>query len=1006
MSYAGTNIQKMQRVCLGAIVFAMAAITSPLHAEVTAIGPDWRFNGTYEAPVRVLVSQVVYEGARAPSVTLTASPLRAGVNVKTPGVVSQAVNIQLSKQSVLSFKARFTVQGSAKPELTVQLKGRGINKSRVFGTPDGGGTAAAEGFHSFEWPLSDVVLTAGGQLGDISLLLDYKALEAQDALKVEIIDLVFKQAAAAPIRQATEVAPSRWVTTPPVKYRDVPLQGWKAVNPEGASAIKIENVTVNTQGRDEPALRITYDASKTFSAIALPISLNVDQENVLTFRAKVEAPQGSKQLGDVQAPLTGLYSYQFNAFFDNFGVGFEDDHSFAWTAAGVPTTHFLQHLDHTVPEADGFKSFKWDIKNDNPTGNKGFDLEIVSRIMIFYDNKKLAPGQQVVITIIKPQLVTGLSHTGGDMEKFATFKKEMDAYKPDYSDSSRYLSAPAQGRLDQPLALVKDRHAVGEIVGRASLWDPEGLAVRELYQWLFKLTGGAEVPIVNKPSADGPATQTRIHVGIAHAKALFPEDIEALKNSEGCAIRTRGNDVYIFGATPKGTLNGVYVFLEANSDIIWPRPSDIYGAVYTEHADLSVTWGDFLHRAPARHWGWMGKTTGPQFDYQVRNRANYLGLRSDVNFKYWGLFMEEGGGHNLHSWIPFSLWKTHPEYWAMLDGKRQHPNGYKNQICLSNSDGRDIFQSNLLRRILLVPQAQAADCYNIKIEDNWGVCECEECTRPIRLHDGTLLPSTDIAFRSTQFFIFLNGVANHLHNYGLPRIQIGTYVYFYTVPVPKVPVTTTLRPYFCPYVRKDQKVPLYAPKNDVWWRIVNEWTQVSDKVVMREYHGLYVGFRPLADVASYDIRALLDAGVYEFTSESLGEDGSQVPGGSIAGMDVAAMEYWVITRLYWDPQANVQELRKYFLRRTYREAAPALEKFFGTIHQLYYAEKRTSDFEENQEILQLVLRLGKDQELNGYLDDALAAVKHPQSRIMVNLLRDRYVAWMAELKSKQEKSGR
>lgn len=310
---------------------------------MTAIGPDWRFNGQQEAPVQALVSYVLYEGARAPSVTLTASPLPAGVNVKTSGAVSQSVNIELSKKSMLSFKARFTVQANAKSELTVQLKGKGINKSRVFGTADETGKAASYGFYTYEWPLSDVVLTAGAQLRDISLVLAYKTLDAQDALKVEVIDLVFKQAAATPIRQATEVAPSRWVTTPPVKYRDVPTQGWKAVNPDAASAIKIENVTVNTQGRDEPALRVTYEAAKTFSAIALPVNYNVDQENVLTFRAKVEAPQGTKQLGDTQTPLTGWYSYQFNAFFDNFGVGFEDDYSFAWTAAGIPTTHFLQY---------------------------------------------------------------------------------------------------------------------------------------------------------------------------------------------------------------------------------------------------------------------------------------------------------------------------------------------------------------------------------------------------------------------------------------------------------------------------------------------------------------------------------------------------------------------------------------------------------------------------------------------------------------------------------------
>jgi hypothetical protein len=203
-------------------------------------------------------------------------------------------------------------------------------------------------------------------------------------------------------------------------------------------------------------------------------------------------------------------------------------------------------------------------------------------------------------------------------------------------------------------------------------------------------------------------------------------------------------------------------------------------------------------------------------------------------------------------------------------------------------------------------------------------------------------------------------------------------------------------------------VPIYAPINDIWWKTLNEWTKISDKVVVREYTGLFVYFRPLAEVAAYDIRAELALGAREFTAESLPSCSSVVPeeiGFMTRDMDVSAMEYWVIMRLYWDPNADVQQLRKYFIRRTYREAAPEIEKFYETMRQLYYAEKRTSDFEEDHEILRLVVVKGKDAELQGYLDAAMEKVKHPLSKMMVSQIRSGYAKWMGDVRKSMSSEG-
>ncbi len=965
--------------------------------EILAIPPDWLYSGGEAASVRSEVTDLIYDGARAQALKIVCVPLQAGDNLGKAGTNNQSFKLDLAEYHALSFKAKFIGSGGAREAFTIRLSGPGVSLSKTFSTEDVDKVPAKDGFYAFRWDFAKSV-KPNARLAGMTVCGDYQNLPQGGRLEVSLIDFGFERSAAEAPTSTIPVSP--WVQSGKIQESKVPLQGWTVDKSEVAGGIQIKTVQVKVNGQTMPALQLTYQHGEKYSPVSLPFKINADDYNVFALMAKVEIPANTKALGDIEAPMTGWYSYQFNAFFDNFGIAMQEADGLPWAQMGVPSTHFLQHLDKNQPKVDGFRAFRWDMKNENRTGNKGFDLEKVASVKFFYDNRKIKPGEQVVITIVDPRFIKGLARTGGDTERYAAFRKTMDQYKPDYSDSTSQLGAPKEGRLPEPLPLVKDGRPLGEIVGVSSVWSPEGNAVNELYRWLYPLTGGVKIPVVAKPTDQD---NLKIFVGQAFAAKLFPEDITFLKGSDGCAIRTRGKNVYIFGATQKGTLNGVYTFLEGNSDIIWPRPSNLFGSVYTENPELAIVWGEYRNRPEARNWGWMGKTSGPGLDYQIRNRSNYVGLRSDVSFKYWGLFMEEGGGHNLHSWIPWSLWKTNPEYWCQIDGERRHPDAYKNQICLTNSKGRGIFIDRLLETIERNPQMAKADCFNIKIEDNWGSCECEECVRPIRLPDGTLLKKEDMAFRSTQFFMFLNEVADAVHNRGYPRMQIGTYVYFFTVPVPKVPVTSALRPYFCDYVRKDYKVPIFAPINDLWWKMLNEWTKVSDKVVIREYTGLYVYFRPLAEVAAYDIRAELDAGAREFTSESLPVCSTETPvttGPGNRDLDVSAMEYWVISRLYWEPDANVEQLRKYFIRRTFREAAPEIERFYGTIRQLYFKEKRTTDFDENQETLRLVIAQNKEDELRGYLTAALKNVKHPLSRKMIEQIRDAYELWVGELKAK------
>ena len=385
--------------------------------------------------------------------------------------------------------------------------------------------------------------------------------------------------------------------------------------------------------------------------------------------------------------------------------------------------------------------------------------------------------------------------------------------------------------------------------------------------------------------------------------------------------------------------------------------------------------------------------------WSVRNRLNYPKgggtVRDDILARVaWGNYLEFGGGHNLQGFIP----RDQPRFFPTIDGKKPEKlNIWKHQICLTQPDLVEVYVANVLK-YLQEKAPDGIDCININIEDDWGVCECDDCLASLHLADGTTVELKDPTFRSTQFFLFLNQVAGKLQEVH-PNLQVGTYAYFFTAAAPKIKPADNIRVYFCPYVRKDQRTPLFSPINDHWWRQLTAWAAMTNDVVIREYYGIMAGFRPLAEVVAADVTAYDELGVAQFTSELNPVELVYWSDDRLRGAgdewDLMAMEYWVISRLYWNPRADVEQLRKYYLRRTFREAAPAMERFFGAIRSAWYQERLPSDFESPVKLMgRLVLRGELEAQFRSNLSEAAEAVKHPTSTLLVDAIRQRFETWI------------
>jgi len=292
----------------------------------------------------------------------------------------------------------------------------------------------------------------------------------------------------------------------------------------------------------------------------------------------------------------------------------------------------------------------------------------------------------------------------------------------------------------------------------------------------------------------------------------------------------------------------------------------------------------------------------------------------------WG-----GAGHvrgELIEYLPDT-----PEYQTMENGRRVKHGYYTGQVCLSgtNAIGLAIRHAQGMRGEFSDRRMRFLGFDN---EDNWLVCTCPKCIQPIRIPDGRVLTSNGRAeahkmdrmesmFRSTQYWIFTDLLARGLHD-KTPTCQLMPLAYFFMEEPPLVRISPYVTWKYAPYAMHDYNKPIFAPGTNT--RLYNNYhrlLELGGQMHLYEYYGSdleawYGFYMPIAEFMQADIAAYAQDGCQLIWSEQ--GDGPNPRN---------VQEYWLYLRLCWDYDQNCEQLRKYFIRRVYREGAPGVERVLG-----------------------------------------------------------------------------
>ena len=552
--------------------------------------------------------------------------------------------------------------------------------------------------------------------------------------------------------------------------------------------------------------------------------------------------------------------------------------------------------------------------------------------------------------------------------------------------------------------LVKDGKGFAQIILPEKSHRVEAFAAEELRAHIQKITN-VSLPVAEKSKAD-KKLPVKIFIGTSFAEK-FSEDLKALKGNDGFAVRSKGNHIYIFGSTPKGTLNGVYSFLEENTDIIWARPQD-YGTIFTQTQTLLLTKSNYRKIPVSNLRGWQ-ITSHPYNKetelWNIRMACNknptQYGRKDSYNRSLdGGMEMMPLFGHNLKRFMTKNDFKLHPEYFALCGGIRR-PAG-EAQLCFSNMKGADHFAENAVKLIRKLQKRYKTDMISINIEDNHANCECENCQKDIVLPDGKIVNKKAKNFLSTRYYIYLNRVAERVKK-EFPALRIQTLAYFFTVEPPAVKIADNVDIAFCPAV-KDDKQNILHKKNAIWKQRIDEFAKRSGNVVWREYYGCASSFpRPLAEKAAEDMRYLASIGVKKiyaegppdlFMKENPAKKQRMFDGK--ASWDVSALDFWVLTKLYWDPYQDVEKLRNEYLSRTYQAAKEEMKEYYSLIRKAWYSDDLPSTLSDNtfRNAVYYISNKNIEEKCHLLLKKALQKANQKNIKKLVQDQLERFENWM------------
>ena len=431
----------------------------------------------------------------------------------------------------------------------------------------------------------------------------------------------------------------------------------------------------------------------------------------------------------------------------------------------------------------------------------------------------------------------------------------------------------------------------------------EKTAAKELQQYIEQMSG-VQLPIVSAPEKGQPC----IYVGYNERVADLTGARKPRPNDESFTYKTVGHNLVIWGGSQRGTMYGVFTFLEKELGIHWLTPKCTLVPKYDKWKLTRLN----RHEEPFvkyRYSNYFVAKDAPEWSAHTKENMKWGPLAS----KYGGMEAYYGA-HTMEWLVPVKeFFATHPEYFCMRNGKRY--DGY-GQLCLSNPDVLEICKTRMKQRMRENPEYRI---YSLSQNDNFNFCQCEKCVAIENQYGG----------HSGLIVWFVNQVADAVKD-EFPDKFIGTFAYQYsrqppTGIKPRENVVIRLCSIECCFAH-----PLDAgcPQNEAFMRDLKGWSELAPHLFIWDYivdYAQYIAPWPNFQVLGPNIKVFGENKAIGIFEEAQYQS---------TGAEFDEMKAWTVNQLLWNPEQNVDSLVNIFIYGYYGKAAPYIKEYYNLCQSL------------------------------------------------------------------------
>ena len=426
------------------------------------------------------------------------------------------------------------------------------------------------------------------------------------------------------------------------------------------------------------------------------------------------------------------------------------------------------------------------------------------------------------------------------------------------------------------MTFVKEGKAVSRIIVADK--DTINRKAADLLQDFVQRISGARLPIVE----NAQAKKGDIVIGQGNTEGLT-EDGFRLATQEGILRISSGGD--------KGAIYGVVTLLD-----------DYLGVeYYTAHTYT-------LEKKPTIEIPELDRAENPSFRY--RQTQSYA-IQEDPIYKMWfrleepnEVFANNLWVHTFDKILPSAEFgESHPEYYSYINGERRP--GSASQWCLTNPEVFEIvahrvdsiFRANPDKKMISISQN----------DGNFTNCTCPACKALDEQEGGT--PSGSLIH-------FLNKLAPRF-----PDKEFSTLAYLFTMHPPKqVKPLPNVNIMLCD-IDCRREVPLTdnASGQD-FMRAMEGWSKISDNIFVWDY-----GINFDCYLSPFPNFPILQKNMQLFKDHHVTMHFSQIAGSKCGTF--TEMRAYIVSKLMWNTQQDVDSLMKQFMQGYYGAAAPYLYQY-------------------------------------------------------------------------------